>query len=100
MTFSYKLEGYDKEWYKQNDISPVSYSNLSAGNYTFLLKAANNDGKWSKEMAVLHVKVLPIWYRTWWALSIFILSFILLILIIFRFFGCVKVCRRKFVWRG
>ena len=85
-TFSYKLEGYDKEWYKQNDISPVSYSNLSAGNYTFLLKAANNDGKWSKEMAVLHVKVLPIWYRTWWALSIFILSFILLILIIFRFF--------------
>ena len=85
-TFSYKLERYDKEWYKQNDISPVSYSNLSAGNYTFLLKAANNDGKWSKEMAVLHVKVLPIWYRTWWALSIFILSFILLILIIFRFF--------------
>lgn len=80
------MEGYDKEWYKQNDISPVSYSNLSAGNYTFLLKAANNDGKWSKEMAVLHVKVLPIWYRTWWALSIFILSFILLILIIFRFF--------------
>ena len=30
-TFAYKLEGYDKEWYRQSDISPVSYSNLPAG---------------------------------------------------------------------
>lgn len=85
-TFAYKLEGFDKEWYKQGDISPVSYSNLPAGDYTFLLKAANNDGKWSKEVAALHIRVLPVWYRTWWALSIFVLSFILLVFAIFRFF--------------
>ena len=41
-TFAYKLKGYHDEWYKQGDISPVSYSNLPAGDYTFLLKAANN----------------------------------------------------------
>lgn len=34
-TFAYKLEGYNDEWYRQNDISPVSYSNLPAGDYTF-----------------------------------------------------------------
>ena len=85
-TFAYKLEGYDKEWYRQSDISPVSYSNLPAGDYIFLLKAANNDGKWSKEMATLHIKVLPVWYCTWWALSVFVLSFVLLILAVFRFF--------------
>ena len=85
-TFAYKLEGYNEEWYKQGDISPVSYSNLPAGNYRFLLKAANNDGKWSKDMAVLHIKVLPVWYCTWWALSIFALFFVLLAFIIFRFF--------------
>ena len=85
-TFAYKLEGYDKEWYRQSDISPVSYSNLPAGDYIFLLKAANNDGKWSKEMATLHIKVLPVWYCTWWALSVFVLSFVLLILAFFRFF--------------
>lgn len=85
-TFAYKLEGYNEEWYKQGDISPVSYSNLPAGNYRFLLKAANNDGKWSKDMAVLHIKVLPVWYCTWWALSIFALSLILLVFVIFRFF--------------
>ncbi|WP_025069066.1 two-component regulator propeller domain-containing protein [Bacteroides gallinarum] len=85
-TFAYKLEGYNKEWYRQGDISPVSYSNLPAGDYTFLLKAANNDGKWSKEVAALHIRVLPVWYCTWWALSLFALSFILFIFAVFRFF--------------
>lgn len=85
-TFAYKLEGYNEEWYRQGDISPVSYSNLPAGDYTFLLKAANNDGKWSREVAALHIRILPVWYCTWWALSIFVLSFILLIFALFRFF--------------
>lgn len=35
-TFAYKLEGYNDEWYRQNDTSPVSYSNLPAGDYTFI----------------------------------------------------------------
>lgn len=85
-TFAYKLEGYNEEWYKQGDISPVSYSNLPAGDYTFLLKAANNDGKWSKEVAALHIRVLPVWYCTWWALLLFVVSFLLLLFGIFRFF--------------
>lgn len=37
-TFAYKLEGYNDEWYRQNDTSPVSYSNLPAGDYTFYIK--------------------------------------------------------------
>lgn len=85
-TFAYKLQGYNDEWYKQGDINPVSYSNLPAGSYTFMLKAANNDGKWSEETATLHIRVLPVWYRTWWAFSLFILMFVLLVLGIFRFF--------------
>ena len=85
-TFAYKLKGYHDEWYKQGDISPVSYSNLPAGDYTFLLKAANNDGKWSGEVEALHIRVLPVWYRTWWAFLIFVLFFILLVFAVFRFF--------------
>ena len=56
-TFAYKLEGYNDEWYRQNDTSPVSYSNLPAGDYTFYIKAANNDGKWNEEPTVLHIRV-------------------------------------------
>ena len=78
-TFAYKLEGYNDEWYRQNDTSPVSYSNLPAGDYTFYIKAANNDGKWNEEPTVLHIRVLPVWYCTWWALSLFALSFMLVV---------------------
>ena len=85
-TFAYKLEGYKDEWYRQNDTSPVSYSNLPAGDYTFYIKAANNDGKWNEEPTVLHIRVLPVWYCTWWALSLFALSFMLVVFGIVRYF--------------
>ncbi|HCC51958.1 MAG TPA: hybrid sensor histidine kinase/response regulator [Porphyromonadaceae bacterium] len=85
-TFSYKLEGYNNVWYNQDDISPVSYSNLPAGDYTFYIKAENNDGKWSEEPTVLHIRILPVWYRTWWAFTLFFLSFILLVAGIVRYF--------------
>ena len=35
-TFAYKLEGYNDEWYRQNDTSPVSYSNLPAGDLSLI----------------------------------------------------------------
>lgn len=85
-TFAYKLEGYNDVWYRQNDIAPVSYSNLPAGDYTFYVKAANNDGRWNEEPAVLHIRILPVWYCTWWALSLWALSFILLLFGIMRYF--------------
>ena len=56
------------------------------GNYTFHIKAANNDGKWNEEPATLHIRILPVWYCTWWALTLFALSFILLVAGIVRFF--------------
>lgn len=85
-TFAYKLEGYNEVWYKQNDISPVTYSNLPAGDYTFCIKAANNDGKWNEEPTMLHIRILPVWYCTWWAISLFVLSFASLVFGIVRFF--------------
>lgn len=85
-TFAYRLYGYDKQEYRQEDTRPVSYANLPAGNYIFSIRAANNDGLWNQEPAVLHIRVLPVWYRTWWALAFFAASFILLVMLVFRFF--------------
>lgn len=71
-TFSYKLEGYDKEWRTTENLRVASYSNLPAGRYTFYVKAANNDGIWGKNPAVLKVRILPVWYCTWWAILLFV----------------------------
>ena len=85
-TFAYKLEGYDKEWYYLTDSRTVSYSNLPQGTYQFLVKAANSDGKWNPIPTALEIIVLPIWYKTWWALLIFFATFEGFITFVFRFF--------------
>lgn len=85
-TFAYKLDGYNDVWYKQSDISLVSYSNLPAGDYTFYIKAANNDGKWNEEPAILRIRILPVWYRTWWAITLFVLSVLFILFGIVRYF--------------
>lgn len=85
-TFAYKLEGYDKEWYYLTDKRSVSYSNLPQGTYHFLVKAANSDGKWNMTPTALEIIVLPIWYKTWWAILLFLATFIGFITFVFRFF--------------
>ena len=76
-TFAYKLDGYDREWYVVKEKRSVSYSNLPHGTYTFMVKAANNDGKWNDTPATLRVRIRPIWYKTIAAITAF--SIILLI---------------------
>ncbi len=51
--FAYKLDGFDPEWIEAGNKRHVTYTNLDAGNYRFLVRAANSDGVWqTKEMAL------------------------------------------------
>lgn len=94
-TFAYKLEGYDKEWYYLTDKRTVSYSNLPQGTYHFLVKAANSDGKWNTTPTMLEIIVLPVWYKTWWAVILFLATFIGFITFVFRFFWMRKSMEAK-----
>lgn len=70
-TFSYILEGLDTQWTTVDGAGAVTYSNLPAGKYRFLLKAANNDGVWCDDTTTLEIVILPKWYNRWWARLIF-----------------------------
>lgn len=85
-TFAYMLKGYDKEWYYSSALRTVSYSNLPQGTYQFLVKAANSDGKWNETPTELEIVILPVWYKTWWAILLFIITFIVATAFIFRYF--------------
>ncbi len=65
-TFQYKMEGFDKDWSPPRTVNQATYTNLSPGNYTFLVRAANHDGVWNNEPARLEIKILPPWWGTWW----------------------------------
>ncbi len=70
--FSYIMEGVDAKWSVPSNIRYASYTQLGGGDYTFKVKAANSDGVWS-EPVVLHITVIPPWWKTKWFYTISIL---------------------------
>ena len=94
-TFAYKLDGYDKEWYYTDTRRTAFYSNLPHGTYRFLVKAANNDGKWNNTPTELKITILPIWYKTWWAILLFVAAFIGASVFVFRYFWVRKTMQAQ-----
>ena len=87
--FAYKLEGFDEDWiYAGQGGSPrsVTYSNLSPGKYTFMVKACNNNGRWSVAPTEFFVHITPMWYQTWWAKMLYVLFTLGGLAFIFYFF--------------
>jgi signal transduction histidine kinase/ligand-binding sensor domain-containing protein/DNA-binding response OmpR family regulator len=65
--YAYKLEPLEKEWNYIGTRNVASYSSLPPGNYTFKVKASNNDGIWNTVPTTLSIKVLPAPWKSWWA---------------------------------
>jgi signal transduction histidine kinase/ligand-binding sensor domain-containing protein/DNA-binding response OmpR family regulator len=58
----YKMEGLNDNWIPLGKNREINFTELSAGNYVFKVKALNNDGIWSKDNDMLSVTVLPPFY--------------------------------------
>lgn len=86
--FLYKLEGFETEWNYSRHVSfaRASYSNLPPGEYVFKVKACNNNGKWSEATTEFFVHIIPMWYQTWWAKTLFACFSIGLLFFIVYFF--------------
>ena len=70
--YAYKMEGIrGDDWHYSGTQREANYTNLSPGNYTFKVMAANNDGLWNSEPITLKITVLPPWWQTWWAFIIY-----------------------------
>lgn len=62
--FRYKLEGYDNDWSAPSAVRYVSYTQLPGGEYTFKVKAANNDGIWNDKPFEIRIIVVPPFWKT------------------------------------
>jgi len=71
--YAYKLDGFDKNWNFTNNPS-ATYTNLPAGSYDFLVKAANNDGIWNENVKKIEIVILPPIWETWWAYLIYFVA--------------------------
>ena len=71
INYAYRLKGWDKHWNNVGNSRTANYSNLQEGDYVFEVKVSNKRGAWSEPYDLLHITVLPPWYRTWWAYCIY-----------------------------
>ena len=82
--YAYKLDGFEDQWiYTDASRKYVTYTNLDPGDYTFKVKASNNDGVWNEEGVSLKIIILPPWWSTWWFRLIMIFTAISLFTNIF-----------------
>ena len=64
--YAYKMEGFDRNWTHSGARRYAHYTHLDPGEYTFRVKASNNDGVWNEQGTSVHVSITPPYWGTWW----------------------------------
>ncbi|NLR80727.1 hybrid sensor histidine kinase/response regulator transcription factor [Chitinophaga eiseniae] len=72
--YAYMLEGFNKDWlYTDGTQRRATFTNLDPGEYTFRVKASNNDGVWNDAGLTLKIRILPPFWKTWPAFLCYVL---------------------------
>ncbi len=82
--YDYLLEGFNQSWHgTPAGINRVDYTNLSPGTYHLTVKA-HIDEVYSPEKLITLI-VMPAWYQTWWAFTIYAVFFVLIGVLLYNF---------------
>ena len=68
--YEYMMDGFEDYWIDLGTAHEANYANLPAGHYRF---RARIQGEPDSEQS-LSVRILPPWYRTWWAILLTVLA--------------------------
>ena len=83
--YAYILEGLHEYWNEVDARSrTITYNNLKPGNYTFRVKASNNDGIWSTKEHTLEIIVSPPWWNATWFISALLIAILAIIFVAFN----------------
>ncbi len=84
MQYSCRLEKYDSDWSDWSEAGTKSYTRLPAGSYVFRVRA--RDTYSGQESATsLALTVLPPWYWSAWMICVYVLAFLGLMALVFRY---------------
>ena len=64
--FKCRLDNLETEWADAGTKRVATYNYIPPGNYSFAVKACNNDGVWNETGASLKFEVLPYFWQTLW----------------------------------
>jgi signal transduction histidine kinase len=74
----YRLENYDNGWLQTGSDKRAYFYNIPVGRYTLRVRAVNSAGGWIEK--ILAITITPPWWQTWWAITIFAITLIGVIL--------------------
>ena len=77
--YQFMLEGLDKDWSPVTKKTEATYPNLEPGEYSFKVKACNDEGVWNKEPTVYSFSIQAPYWERWWFYLGQLLFFVLLI---------------------
>ncbi len=75
LNFKYRLMGFEESWSEWKEKNDVVYTNLSGGKYMLEVVARDFFGIESPILRY-QFRVLPPWYQTWWAYSMYGIFFV------------------------
>lgn len=83
--FYYYMEGFETSWQQAGHQQSATYTNLSAGDYVFHVKATNLYDHPNPKERTVRIRVLPPLWKTSWAYLIYILLISGVVLLLYRF---------------
>ncbi|MBB6480465.1 sensor histidine kinase [Spirochaeta isovalerica] len=75
ISYTYKLEGFDREWRTPSTRRYAIYTNIPPGSYIFKIKASLDQRDWKEMEVPLNFTITPPLWRQWWAYLIYALVF-------------------------
>ena len=94
--YKWKLAGNDKDWSPELSKREATYSNLPPGKYTFLIKACNENGIWSSDLASFSFTITaPYWTSAGFIVLIVIVVISLIWFIIYTRIRRIKTRNRE-----
>lgn len=88
--YEYRLRGSGEGW-QQTTRRSIRYSALLPGDYTFQVRAQNNDGIWSEETASLSFTVMAPFWMQWWFVLLVLMVLIGIVLFIYNYYRVKKM---------
>jgi signal transduction histidine kinase/ligand-binding sensor domain-containing protein/DNA-binding response OmpR family regulator len=85
--YAYLMENLDNEWHNTQSENQVTFRNAAPGKYTFKVKARLRNQEWDEQhIATMNVLISPPVWRTWYAKTLYVIIFMLLIYGVIRFY--------------
>lgn len=81
--YQYKMQGFDAKWSEWTLETQKDYTNIPEGAYSFEVKSRNLLGDES-DIASFPFTILPPWYRTWWAYTLYFITIVALLYLAYR----------------